>query len=103
MSTSQSWPVCGCHCWVDVLSLLRRCIDADESVLAGVSLSLLARMANNLVEVVAAVVDVSDYITEMKMSTVAPWLTLFSLIHLYVLLCCLVHSSVDAAQTPSLL
>ena len=32
-----------CHCCVDVvsLSLLRRCIDVDESVLAGVSLSLL--------------------------------------------------------------
>jgi len=43
MSTSQSWPVCRCHCWVDVvsLSLLHRCIDVDESVLAGVSLSLL--------------------------------------------------------------
>jgi len=37
-----------------------------------------------LVEVVAAVVDVSDYITEMKLSTIAPWLTLFSLIRLYV-------------------
>jgi len=43
MSMSQSSPACRCHCCVDVLSLslLRRCIDVDESVLAGVSLSLL--------------------------------------------------------------
>jgi len=62
--------------------VLCRCVDADKSVLAGVSLTLLTRMADNLVEVIAAVLDVSDYVTETKMSTVDPWLTLFSLIRL---------------------
>jgi len=63
---------------------LSRCIDADKSVLAGMSLSALIRMASNLVEIIAAVLDASDYVTEMKISTIAPWLILFSLIRLYV-------------------
>jgi len=38
-------------------------------------------MSNNLIEVLATVIDVSDYATEMKIPTVTPWLLLFSLIH----------------------
>jgi len=39
-------------------------------------------MANSLIEVLAAMIVVGDYATEMKIPTVAPWLLLFSLIHL---------------------
>jgi len=77
------------------LSPLCRCIDADESVLASVSPIVLTRMAGNLIEVIAAVLDASDYVAEMKISTVAPWLTLFSLIRLYVFTVSLGLNSVE--------
>jgi len=41
-------------------------------------------MANNLVELLATLIDVSDYATDMKIPTVTPWLLLYSLIHSYV-------------------
>jgi len=39
-------------------------------------------MANNLVEVLATMIDVGDYATEMKIPSIAPWLLLYALIHL---------------------
>jgi len=39
------------------------------------------RMASNLVEVLAMVIDVGDYATEMKIPSVSPWLLLYALIH----------------------
>jgi len=44
-------------------------------------------MANTLIEVLATVIDVSDYASEMKIPTVTPWLLLYSLIHRYVFIC----------------
>jgi len=63
---------------------LCRCIEADESILSTVSPSVPIRLANNLIEVVAMLIDVGDYATEMKIPSVAPWILLFSVIHLSV-------------------
>ena len=67
---------------------LYRCVEADESVLSSVSQSVLVRMSSTLVEVVTTVIDVSDYVTEMKMATVVPWILLFYLIRLSVFTVC---------------
>ena len=56
-------------------------MESDESVLAAVSPSVPIRMANNLVEVLATVIDVGDYATEMKIPSIVPWLLLYTLIH----------------------
>ena len=56
-------------------------MDCDDSVLSTVSLPVPVRLSNTLVEVLATVIDVSDYATVMKIPSVTPWLLLYSLIH----------------------
>ena len=60
-----------------------RCVDGDESLLANVSSSVLVRVANTLVDILAEIVDVNDCLSsvgDMKIASSAPWILLFTLI-----------------------
>ena len=61
------------------------CVDTDELVLDSLSAAALKRMANNLIEVLAAGIEAGDYGAEMTIPSVTPWLLLFSVIRLYVI------------------